>query len=42
MVIQHDSLEMIINEMNETLNEQKSQSSNNVDNQRSNQTIRVI
>jgi hypothetical protein len=42
MVIQYDSLEMIINEMNEILNQQKSQCPNNVDNQKSNQIIRVI
>jgi predicted transglutaminase-like protease len=42
MLKRHNSLEMIINEMNEILNEQKSQCSNNVDNQRLNQTIRAI
>jgi hypothetical protein len=35
-------LELIINEINEIPNEQKSQCSNNIDSQRSNQTIRVI
>jgi hypothetical protein len=38
----HDLRDGIINEMNEILNEQNSQCLNNVDNQMSNQTIRVI
>jgi hypothetical protein len=38
----HDLRDGIINEMNEILNEQNSQCSNNANNQMSNQTIRVI